>query len=133
MEIKYHALCKLCALLQRKDAPLFVGRKVFYGLVFSDYFGGGDLVTKSCPTLTTPWTAACQVPLSMEFSRQGYWSRLPFPSPGDLPNPGIKYASPMLQAVSLSLSHQLYLFLSIIFQRLKKRKTLHIFSTLNKM
>ena len=132
MEIKYHALCKLCALLQRKDAPLFVGRKVFYGLVFSDYFGGSDLVTKSCPTLTTPWTAACQVPLSIEFSRQGYWSRLPFPSPGDLPNPGIKYTSPMLQAVSLSLSHQLYLFLSIIFQRLKK-KTLHIFSTLNKM
>ena len=87
MEIKYHALCKLCALLQRKDAPLFVGRKVFYGLVFSDYFGGSDLVTKSCPTLTTPWTAACQVPLSIEFSRQD------FPSPGDLPNPGIKLRS----------------------------------------
>ena len=37
----------------------------------------------------TPWTVACQAPLSMEFSRQEYWSRLPFPTPGDLPNPGI--------------------------------------------
>ena len=37
-----------------------------------------------------PWTVACQAPLSMEFSRQGYWRGLPFPSPGDLPDPGIK-------------------------------------------
>ena len=46
----------------------------------------------------TPWTVAHQVPPSMEFSRQEYWSRLPFPSPGDLPNPGIKPRSPALQA-----------------------------------
>ena len=38
----------------------------------------------------TPWTVACQAPLSMGFSRQEYWNGLPFPSPGDLPNPGIK-------------------------------------------
>ena len=38
----------------------------------------------------TPWTIACQAPLSMEFFRQEYWSGLPFPSPGDLPNPGIE-------------------------------------------
>ena len=38
----------------------------------------------------TPWTVALQAPLSMGFSRQEYWSGLPFPSPGDLPNPGIK-------------------------------------------
>ena len=37
----------------------------------------------------TPWTIACQAPLSMGFSRQEYWSGLPFPSPGDLPNPGL--------------------------------------------
>ena len=37
----------------------------------------------------TPWTVACQAPLSMEFSKQEYWSGLPFPTPGDLPNPGI--------------------------------------------
>ena len=41
----------------------------------------------------TPWTVAHQVPLSMEFSRQEYWSGLSFPSPGDLPNPGIELAS----------------------------------------
>ena len=50
----------------------------------------------------TPWTIACQDPLSLEFSRQKYWSGLPFSSPGDLPNPGIKHGSPALQADSLS-------------------------------
>ena len=43
--------------------------------------------------LETPWTAARQAPLSMGFSRQGHWSRLPFPSSGDLPNPGIEPVS----------------------------------------
>ena len=42
----------------------------------------------------TPWTVALQAPLSMEFLRQGYWSQLPFPPPGDLPNPGIESLSP---------------------------------------
>ena len=51
---------------------------------------GGGLVTKSCPTLTTPWTVACLAPLSMGFSRQEYWCGFPFPSPGDLSDPGIK-------------------------------------------
>ena len=46
----------------------------------------------------TPWTVACQVPLSLGFSRQEYWSGLPFSSPGDLPDPGIKPGSPLLQA-----------------------------------
>ena len=46
---------------------------------------GGRLVTKSCPTLATPWTVACQAPLSMGFSRQESWSGLSFPAPGDLP------------------------------------------------
>ena len=49
----------------------------------------------------TPWTIAHQAPLSMEFSRQGYWNGLPFPSPGDLPDPGIKPGSPALQGDSL--------------------------------
>ena len=49
----------------------------------------------------TPWTAAHQAPPSMEFSRQGYWSRLPFPSPGDLPDTGIKPRSPSLQVKAL--------------------------------
>ena len=48
-----------------------------------------------------PWTVACQAPLSMEFSRQEYWSGLSFPFPGDLPDPGIEPGSPALQADSL--------------------------------
>ena len=47
----------------------------------ADDGGGGALVAKSCPTLATPWTVACQALLSMGFSRQEYWSGLPFPSP----------------------------------------------------
>ena len=49
----------------------------------------------------TPWTVAYQAPLSMGFSRQEYWGGLSFPSPGDLPNPGIELGSPALQADSL--------------------------------
>ena len=49
---------------------------------------GGDLVTKSCLTLATPGTVARQAPLFMEFSSQEYWNGLPFPSPGDLLDPG---------------------------------------------
>ena len=51
--------------------------------------------------LATLWTVAYQAPQPMGFSRQEYWSGLPFPSPGDLPNPGIKPGSPALQADSL--------------------------------
>ena len=49
----------------------------------------------------TPWTVVYQAPQSMEFSRQEYWSGLPFPSPGDLPNPGIEPRCPTLQADAL--------------------------------
>ena len=49
----------------------------------------------------TPSTVACQAPLSMGFSRKEYWNGLPFPFPGDLPNPGFKPRSPTLQADSL--------------------------------
>ena len=49
----------------------------------------------------TPWTVAHQASPSMGFSRQEYWSGLPFPSPGDLPNPGIEPRSPALQADAL--------------------------------
>ena len=62
---------------------------------------GGGLVAKSRLTLAIPWTIARQAPLSMGFSRQEYWSGLPFPSPEDLPDPGIKPRSPALQAGSL--------------------------------
>ena len=66
----------------------------------------------SCSVMSdsvTPWTVAHQVPLSMRFSRQEYWSGLPHPLAGDLHNPGIEPMSamfPALQANSLPLSHQ---------------------------
>ena len=53
----------------------------------------------------TPWTVACQAPLSMGFPRQEYWNGLPFLSPGDLPDPGIEAVSPACQADSLPVSH----------------------------
>ena len=52
--------------------------------------GGGGLVSKSCPTLASPRIVIYQAPLSMGFSRQEYWSGLPFPSPVDLPDLGIE-------------------------------------------
>ena len=58
---------------------------------------------QSCPTFFTLWTVARQAPLSMGFSRKEYWSGLPFPSPGGLPNPGIEPRSPALQADSLPI------------------------------
>ena len=63
-------------------------------MLFFTHFGGG-LVTKACLTLATPWTIACQAPLSIRFSRQEYWSGLPIPSPADLPNLGIEPRSPV--------------------------------------
>ena len=58
-----------------------------------------------------PWIVACQAPLSIEFSRQEYWNRLPCPVPRDLPYPRIKPESPALEADSLPLSHQESLFM----------------------
>ena len=58
------------------------------------------LVAQSCLLFVTPWTVACQTPLYMEFSRQEYWSGLPFPTPGYLPDLGIEPGS------LYSLSHQ---------------------------
>ena len=60
------------------------------------------LVAQSCPTLCNPRDFGLPGSLSMGFSRQEYWSGLPFPSPGDLPNAGLKPESPALQADSLS-------------------------------
>ena len=59
-------------------------------------------IAQLCPTLCNPWTVAHQALPSMEFSRQEYWSRLPFPSPGNLPDPGIEPRSPTLQADALT-------------------------------
>ena len=60
------------------------------------------LAAQSCPTFCNPVDCvAHQIPLSMGFSRQKHWSGLPFPSPGDIPDPGIELRSPALQADSL--------------------------------
>ena len=64
-------------------------------------------VAQSCPTLVTSWTEANQTLLSMGFSRQEYWSKLPCPPPGYLPDPGIEptsLVSPALKAGSLPLA-----------------------------
>ena len=64
---------------------------------------GGGLIAKLCPTLATPWTVAHQAALSVGFPRQEYWSRLPFPSPGDLPDPCMRLLH--WQKDSLPLCH----------------------------
>ena len=71
--------------------------------MFSSYLCACVLSHSVMFNSVTPWTVARQAPLSMEFSRQEHWSGLPFHSPGDLPNPGIKPISPALQAESLPL------------------------------
>ena len=62
-----------------------------------------SLVAKSCLTLETPWTIACQAPLSMGFPRQEYWNGSSCPSPGDFPDPGISHRSPALKVDSLQI------------------------------
>ena len=64
------------------------------------------LVAQSCPPLCNPMDCSHQLALSMEFSRKEYWSGQPFPSPGNLPNPGTETRSPALQEVPYHLSHQ---------------------------
>ena len=79
------------------------------GQVFFFFAAAAAKSLQSCLTLATPWTVARQTPLSMGFSRQEYWSGLPFPSPGDLPDPEIEPESPVPPALAgrffLPLSH----------------------------
>ena len=64
------------------------------------------LVTQSCPSLCDPMDCSLPAPLFMGFSRQEHWNGLPFPSPGDLPNPGIDLRSPALRQILSCLSHR---------------------------
>ena len=79
----------------------------FYYVLFKGFPAGSVVkkseVAQSCPTLCDPWTVAHQAPPSMGFSRQENWSGLPFPPPGDLPDPGIEPRSPALQADAFNL------------------------------
>ena len=70
------------------------------------------LVAKPCLTVATPWTVALQAALSMQFTRQEYWSRLPFPSPEDLFSPGIEPGSPVFSASQADSSPSELLLLS---------------------
>ena len=79
----------------------------FYVLILRLLVG---LVTKLCVTLLTSWTVACQAPLFMGFSRQEYWIELPFPSPGDLPDPGIQSGSIYIY---LSIYIDIYIYIYI--------------------
>ena len=96
---------------QTAESTLLISSKInttyicicsIYILCVCVYMYGG-LFAKSCPTLVTQWTVAWQAPLSMGFSRQGYWSGLPFPSPGYLLHPVMKPRSPALQTDSLPI------------------------------
>ena len=73
-------------LTQESNQGLLHCRQILKQLSYQEsphmHNGGGGLVTKSCPTLVTPWTIACQASLSIGFSRQEYWSGMPFHSPG---------------------------------------------------
>ena len=80
------------------------------------------IVAQSCPTLVTPWTVVCQAPLSMGFSRQGYWSGLPCAPPGDLPDPGSNLHLLHWQADSLPLHVAYSVCRSIISLKKKKKK-----------
>ena len=84
-----------------KDASLVKESKLLIIMSFCLLF------SLSVSSFVIPWTVACQNPSSMGFSRQEYWSGLPFPSPGDLPDPGIEpmFPASLLQD-SLLLSHQ---------------------------
>ena len=70
-----------------------------------------EVKSLSCVRLfVTPWTVAYQAPQSVEFSRQEYWNGLPFPSPGDLPNPGMEPGSSALQSAALPSEPNIWRF-----------------------
>ena len=83
---------------------------LIYNILLVSVIQQTDSITHGCmlshvQLIATQWTVACQSPLPVGFSRQEYGSGLPFPSPGDLPDPGIEPSSPSWQVDSLPLSH----------------------------
>ena len=83
--------------------------------------------------LAIPWTAAYQAPLSMGFSRQGYWSGCPFPSPGDLPNPGIEPVSLMSPALAGDFFTSSTTWEALICHGEKKIMTIYVNTNLKKI
>ena len=78
--------------------PRPINQKAAYGKQFTEIWGWKWKLLSHVWLFATPWTVACQVPLSMDFSRPEYWNGQPFPSPGDLPNTGIEPRSPASQS-----------------------------------
>ena len=88
-------------------------------------YDGGGLVSKLCQTLATPWTVTCQASLSMGFSREEYWNGLPFPSPKDLPDPGIELGSPAFHGVAKSRTQLSEFTFTFHFNALEKEMATH--------
>ena len=84
-----------------------IGRRILYNSATCEAHGAEVMSLSRVQLFATAQTVTYQVPLSMGFSRQEYWSGLPFPSPGDLPNPGIEPRSPVLQGAAAAKSLQL--------------------------
>ena len=82
-----HRILTILAYVQNTKTRMLRGLNTIKGKAEKN---GGGLVTQSCPILAAPWTAAHQAPLPIRFLRQEYESGQPFPSPGDLPDPGIR-------------------------------------------
>ena len=81
---------------------VILGLKALTHIISSTLHESHKVKSLSCVRLfAIPWTVVYQASLSMGFSRQEYWSGLPFPSPGDLPDPGMEPRSPALQADAL--------------------------------
>ena len=88
---------------QMMETPTISLRDEWRNKMWYIHTGYSEMKLLSCVLLfATPWTVTYKAPPSMGFSRQEYWSGLPFPSPGDLPNPGIEPRSPALQADALT-------------------------------
>ena len=86
--------------MEEKEPSCTVGGNVNWGSHSGELYEVKSL--SRVQLFATPWTVAYQAPPSMGFSRQEYWSGLPFPSPGDLPDPGIEPRSPALEADALT-------------------------------
>ena len=88
----------------QKEAPVFPALHLKVDENLEYLSNSGYIIMLSCfsrvQLFSTPWTVACQAPLSMGFSRQEYWSGLPFHSPGDLPNPGTEPTSLVFPALA---------------------------------
>ena len=96
LRIPHHLTCPLRNLYSGQEATVRTGHGT------TDWFQIGKVKSLSHVQLfATPWTVTYQAPPSMGFSRQEYWTGLPFPSPGDLLDPGIEPRSPALQAKAL--------------------------------